>query len=84
MVEEGKDAWAIARVARNPFGLKERGGNIKGEEGERILKDRELKEAFVRHNLKTEPRELGEVKDVGIAPTEDHVGVMIRRVREAI
>ena len=50
-------------VARSPFSLKERGGNIRDEEGENIQGDEELKEAFVRYNLKTEPREPEENED---------------------
>ena len=52
-VEEGKDIWSIAKIASNPFGLKESGANIQQEEGETMEEDEELKEAFVRHNLKT-------------------------------
>ena len=52
-VEEGKDIWAIARVARNPFGLKEKGNSIMVQ-GALLETDKEFTEAFVRHNLKTE------------------------------
>ena len=39
-----KDVWAIARVERNPFGLKEKGNAIK-EQGVLLDEDDNLKEA---------------------------------------
>ena len=52
LIEEGKDVWAIARVARNPFGLKE--------------KEADVKQAFVRHNLKTGGEVEGEGKEIRV------------------
>ena len=53
-IEEGKDVWAIGRVAKNPSRLRQRGGNFQNEEGEATEGDEEVKDTFVKHNIKTE------------------------------
>ena len=52
-VEEGEDVWKIARVARNPFNLKERCGTLEKEDGEKVEEDdKEGKcRAFLEHNI---------------------------------
>lgn len=54
-MEEGS---AIARVTRNPFGLKEK-GNAMMENGILLETEQQLTKAFVDHNLKT-----GEVEEI--------------------
>ena len=52
-VEEGEDVWKIARVARNPFNLKERCGALEKEDGEKVEEeDDEGKcKAFLKYNI---------------------------------
>ena len=85
-MEEGKDVWAIARVARNPFGLRERGGNILNEKGKVFRNDKELSKGFMEHNLRTKPREEEEEDEDEECKIGDEGarGDMIRRARSAI
>ena len=74
----------IARVATNPFGLKEKGNAVK-EQGVLLEEDEHLKEAFVRHNLKTgdkveQEREAIRVRDKDIEVDRR----ILRRVRRAL
>jgi len=52
-VEEGEDVWRIARVAQNPFNLKERCGSLQTEDGKIIEEHDEAGkcEAFLQHNI---------------------------------
>jgi len=40
-VAEGKEVWDIARVCKNPFGMRERCGVIKDSEGHKYETDEE-------------------------------------------
>ena len=52
-VEEGEDVWTIARIAKNPFNLKNRCGSSQEEDGLVVDEyDQEGKcKAFLRHNI---------------------------------
>ena len=84
-VAEGKDIWAIVRVARNPFGLKEKGNAII-DQGMLLESDEDLKQAFVRHNLKTDEN-MKVRKEVNDRTEEIDIGVdhhILQRVRRAL
>jgi len=55
VITEGKDVWDIARVCKNPFGMRERCGVL--EDGERHIYETraEKRRAFTAHNLITAP-----------------------------
>jgi len=52
-VEEGGDVWKIARIARNPFNLKERCGRLQGEDSEEVEEDDDKGKCrvFLKHNI---------------------------------
>ena len=52
-VEEGEDVWKIARVARNPFNLRERCGSLQREDGQVVEEHDEAGKcrAFLEHNI---------------------------------
>jgi len=54
-VTEGKEVWDIVRVVKNPFGMRERCGTLRDAEGHTYETDEEKCQAFIRHNLITEP-----------------------------
>ena len=53
-IEEGRDVWQCGRVARNPFGLHSKCGDITTEEGRVMTELREKGEAFAQYNLVTD------------------------------
>ena len=53
-ISEGQDVWQCARVARNPFGLHAKCGDITTEEGRVITEFRDEGEALARYNLVTD------------------------------
>lgn len=56
-VEDGKWVWDIARVARNPFNLSQRCGELTDNDGG-VCNTKEKKcKAFVNHNIVTTQRE---------------------------
>ena len=72
-VEEGKQVWDIARVARNPFNLKTR--CTKDEEGQVHSDDSAIATAFVKHNLITEERE----EEAELEEGEEETGYLVKR-----
>ena len=53
-ISEGRDVWQCARVARNPFGLHAKCGDIMTEDGRVMTELREKGEAFAQYNLITD------------------------------
>ena len=53
-IEEGRDVWQCARVARNPCSLHAMCGDITTEDGRVITELREKGESFVQYNLVTD------------------------------
>ena len=53
-ISEGRDVWQCARVARNPFGLQPKCGDIVTEDGQVKTELREKGEAFAEYNLVTD------------------------------
>ena len=53
-ISEGRDVWQCARVARNPFGLQAKCGDIVTEDGQVKTELREKGEAFAQYHLITD------------------------------
>lgn len=53
-ISEGRDVWQCARVARNPFGLQVKCGDITTEDGRVVTELTEKGKAFAEYNLVTD------------------------------
>jgi len=81
-VERGEDIWKIARVAKNPWNLKERCGSIETEEGQVIGEDDHQGKckAFLDHNfICGDPGETREKIDTRRTPPKQKTMEAVRR-----
>lgn len=61
-IQEGRDVWQCARVARNPFGMNKRCGDITAEDGTVATEDQEKGRLFAQYNLVNELRAATDIR----------------------